>query len=43
MGETVGAQAASKNSDWQERIAEQERSGMSVKKFCKEQGFADLN
>lgn len=41
MGETVGAKSASKNDDWQERIAEQERSGMSVKKFCNEQGLAE--
>jgi len=41
MGETIGAKSASKNDDWQERIAKQERSGMSVKKFCNEQGFAE--
>ena len=26
---------------WAERIAEQERSGLSVKQFCKERGFSE--
>ena len=30
-----------KNGEWRERIAEQERSGISVKGFCKERGIAE--
>ena len=29
-----------KGEQWAERIAEQERSGLSVKQFCKERGFS---
>src|SRR2546427_5663830 len=30
-----------KQEQWAERIAEQERSGLSVKQFCKERGFSE--
>ena len=30
-----------KNDLWRDRIAEQERSGMSVRRFCKERGIAE--
>jgi len=30
-----------KREQWAERIAEQERSGLSVKQFCKERGFSE--
>jgi hypothetical protein len=30
----------SKAVQWRERIAEQERSGLSVKQFCQERGFS---
>ena len=35
--------AASKDDQWRERIAEQERSGLSVRQFCKEQGFSEYS
>lgn len=37
----VGARSATKADQWRERIAEQERSGMSVRQFCKQQGLAE--
>ena len=40
MSDTMGETAASKDDLWRERIAEQERSGISVKKFCSER-FAE--
>jgi transposase len=33
--------AASKADQWRERIAEQQRSGLSIKQFCKQQGIAE--
>jgi hypothetical protein len=42
MAEPVSDEkAAAKNDQWRERIAEHERSGMSVRRFCKEQGIAE--
>jgi transposase-like protein len=42
MAETVvDEKVIAKNDQWRERIAEQERSGMSVRKFCKERGIAE--
>ncbi|MGO9228812.1 MAG: IS66 family insertion sequence element accessory protein TnpA [Bryobacteraceae bacterium] len=42
MAETVGDEKAiAKNDQWRERIAAQERSGLSVRRFCKEQGIAE--
>ena len=43
MDETVIEKKPSraKTDQWAERIAEQERSGLSVKQFCKEQGFSE--
>lgn len=32
---------ASKADQWRERISEQERSGLSVRRFCKERGLAE--
>ena len=41
MTETIiKASAASKEDQWRERIAEQARSGLSVKQFCKERGLS---
>lgn len=37
----VGARSATKADQWRERITEQERSGMSVRQFCKQQGLAE--
>ena len=41
MGNTVAEtkSANPKADEWAERIATQQRSGMSVKQFCKEQGL----
>ena len=42
MSETISEEkAATKNDQWRERIAAQERSGLSVKQFCKEQGLTE--
>ena len=40
MGENVGNADARKADKWRERIAEQERSGLSVQQFCKEHGVS---
>jgi len=37
----VGERSATKAEQWRERITEQERSGMSVRQFCKQQGLAE--
>jgi hypothetical protein len=37
----VGARSVTKADQWRERITEQERSGMSVRQFCKQQGLAE--
>lgn len=37
----VRARSATKADQWRERIAEQERSGKSVRQFCKQQGLAE--
>jgi hypothetical protein len=42
MTETIGeAKAATKSDQWREWIAEQERSGISARQFCKERGLAE--
>ena len=42
MAETVvDEKVCAKNDQWRERIAAQERSGLSVRRFCKEQGIAE--
>jgi transposase-like protein len=41
MAENSSEEKVAKNSEWRERIAEQEGSGMSVKGFCKERGIAE--
>jgi len=45
MGDTVteAKPATSKADDWAERIAAQQRSGMSVKQFCKEQRLTECS
>jgi hypothetical protein len=40
---TVGEGGTSKQDEWRERIAEQERSGESVKQFCKERSLAECS
>ena len=35
--------ATSKTDEWAERISAQQRSGMSVKQFCKEQGLTEYS
>ena len=32
---------AARSESWRERLAEQERSGLSVKRFCEEQGLTE--
>ncbi len=42
MTETIiEERAATKTDQWRERIAAQERSGLSVKQFCKDRGLTD--
>ena len=42
MTETISEESGpSKNDQWQERIAEQERSGTSVRRFCRERGIRE--
>ena len=43
MTETVEEKAIAKNDQWRERLAEQERSGLSVKQFCKERGLTEYS
>jgi hypothetical protein len=43
MAETVEERAIAKNDQWRERLAEQERSGLSVKQFCKERGLTEYS
>ena len=45
MDETVVEKkvAPATGDQWAERIAEQERSGLSVKHFCKERGFSEYS
>jgi len=44
MTETsIEKNAISKDDQWRERIAEQERSGLSVKQFCKERGVSEYS
>lgn len=40
MAEIVGSADARKSDEWRARIAEQERSGLSVEQFCKQAGFS---
>jgi hypothetical protein len=35
--------AATKAEQWRERIAEQKRSGLSVKQFCKQRGLTEYS
>jgi len=35
--------AVSKTAEWSKRIATQQRSGISVKQFCKEQGLTECS
>ena len=43
MTDTVIEAATSKAAEWAERIAAQQRSGMSVKQFCKEQELTEYS
>ena len=40
---TVDQRTASRSDQWRERIAEQERSGASVKQFCKERELTECS
>jgi hypothetical protein len=37
---TIEEMPASPHDQWRDRIAEQARSGVSIKQFCKERGFS---
>lgn len=37
----MGKKMEARSEHWRERIAEQERSGMSVQRFCEEQGLTE--
>ena len=41
--EIIDDKKADKADGWRERIADQERSGLSVKQFCKERGLAECS
>lgn len=44
MTETmIEERPATKGEQWRERIAEQERSGLSVKQFCKDRGLTEYS
>jgi transposase-like protein len=44
MTETIiEERPATRHDQWRERVAEQERSGLSVKQFCKEHGLAECS
>lgn len=44
MSDTIVEQSPTTKSDqWTERIAAQQRSGISVKQFCKEQGLTEYS
>ena len=44
MAETIiDERVASKTDQWRERIAEQERSGVSVRLFCRERGLTEYS
>lgn len=38
---TLQAKPASRAEEWRERITEQQRSGLSIKRFCQDQGIAE--
>ena len=38
---TIEQRKAERSEYWRERIAQQERSGVSVQRFCKEQGLTE--
>lgn len=43
MTEAVAEGNTSAAEQWRERIAEQQRSGVSIKQFCKEGGFSEYS
>ena len=43
MSDTDAKPANPKADEWAERIAAQQRGGMSVKQFCKEQGLTEYS
>jgi len=44
MTETVTEErGTTKNDQWRERLTAQERSGVSVRQFCKEQGLTECS
>lgn len=44
MAETVNEKkTTTKNDQWREQVAEQARSGLSVKQYCKKQGLTECS
>ena len=43
MTETIEEKAIAKSDQWLERLAEQERSGLTVKQFCQERGLTQCS
>src|SRR3954451_18824679 len=43
MTKAVTEEPRTKADEWRERIADQERSGLSVKQFCNERGLAECS
>ena len=41
MAENTSEDKRTGHNEWRERMASQERSGLSVRRFCKEQGIAE--
>jgi len=39
----IEERTTSKNDQWRERLAEQERSGLTVKQFCQERGLTQYS
>jgi len=43
MTEAIEEKATTKTDQWRERLAEQERSGLTVKQFCQERGLTQYS
>ena len=43
MREAIEERATAKSDQWRERLAEHERSGLTVKRFCEERGITQYS
>jgi transposase-like protein len=43
MTEAIEERTTTKTDQWRERLAEQERSGLTVKRFCEERGITQYS